>query len=106
VRPRRRFPAGDRRERRERPSASAPGGSSTPRWRRLRVDRSAAASIEELRSLLAPRPMVVLDAPADLRQEIDVWGGQPEPLLALMRRVKERFDPAGVCNRGIFVGGI
>jgi glycolate oxidase FAD binding subunit len=72
----------------------------------LRLEQPTAASVEALRSLLAPRPVVVLDAPADLRQEIDVWGGQPEPLLALMRRVKERFDPTGVCNRGIFVGGI
>jgi glycolate oxidase FAD binding subunit len=72
----------------------------------LRLEQPAAASVEELRRRLAPRPVVVLDAPADLRQEIDVWGGQPEPLLALMRRVKERFDPTGLCNRGIFVGGI
>jgi glycolate oxidase FAD binding subunit len=77
-------------------------------WLRLEQPAAAgaAASVEELRRRLAPRPVVVLDAPADLRERIDVWGGQPEPLLALMRRVKDRFDPSGLCNRGIFVGGI
>ena len=28
------------------------------------------------------------------------------PALELMRSVKRRFDPAGVCNPGLFVGGI
>ncbi|HEX2054261.1 MAG TPA: FAD-binding oxidoreductase [Actinomycetota bacterium] len=77
-------------------------------WLRLEQPgpAEAAASVEDLRSRLAPRPVVVLDAPAEIREKIDVWGSQPESLLALTRRVKDRFDPSGVCNRGIFVGGI
>lgn len=77
-------------------------------WLRLEPADAAdaAAFVEDLRHRLAPRPVVVLDAPTDVRERIDVWGSQPEPLLALMRRVKDRFDPSGVCNRGIFVGGI
>ena len=77
-------------------------------WLRLEPSPSAeaAALLEDLRSSLAPSPVVVLDAPAEVREKIDVWGSQPDPRLALMRRVKERFDPSGVCNRGIFVGGI
>jgi glycolate oxidase FAD binding subunit len=47
---------------------------------------------------------VVLDAPAEVRQKVDVWGD--DGALALMRRVKARFDGPGVCNPGIFVGGI
>ena len=45
---------------------------------------------------------VVLDGPAG----IDRWGTQEGPAVELMRRVKQRFDPAGSCNPGVFVGGI
>jgi glycolate oxidase FAD binding subunit len=65
----------------------------------------AVAAIEELRRRLAPAPCVVLDAPADVRAALDPWGGETGPV-DLMRKVKERFDPAGVCAPGLFVGGI
>ncbi len=49
--------------------------------------------------------VVVLDSPGAVGPG-DRWGtGQPGAL-ALMRRVKARFDPTGTCNPGIFVGGI
>ena len=64
------------------------------------------AAIDELRRELAPSPCVVLDAPPDVRARIDAWGAGDEALLRLMRRVKERFDPAAVCAPGLFVGGI
>jgi glycolate oxidase FAD binding subunit len=49
----------------------------------------------------------VLDAPAAVREAVDPWGRLPaEDVLALMRRIKARFDPAHSCNRGVFVGGI
>src|SRR6266571_5084572 len=67
-------------------------------------DAGLVAAIEELRGALAPRPCVVFDAPEAVRGKVDVWG---EPsALSLMRRVKDRFDPKGTCNPGIFVGGI
>lgn len=47
---------------------------------------------------------VVLDAPAG--SDLDRWGPVPGPALDLMHRVKRRFDPAGTCNPGLFVGGI
>ena len=62
------------------------------------------ASIEELRRRLHRFPCVVLDAPAPVREKIDVWG--ETQAVPLMQRVKARFDPLGVCNRGVFVGGI
>jgi glycolate oxidase FAD binding subunit len=62
--------------------------------------------VRELRARLAPAPCVVLDAPEAVREAVDPWG-EPDPAqVALMRRVKERFDPLGTCNPGIFVGGI
>jgi glycolate dehydrogenase FAD-binding subunit len=45
---------------------------------------------------------VVLDGPEVLTR----WEGHEGPAVELMRRVKQRFDPAGTCNPGTFVGGI
>jgi glycolate oxidase FAD binding subunit len=62
------------------------------------------SSVEEVRRRLRPFACVVLDAPAEVRAKVDVWGD--DEAVPLMRRVKARFDPSGVCNPGIFVGGI
>jgi len=65
---------------------------------------SLVSSIEDLRRRLDPFACVVLDAPPQVREKVDVWGkAQAVPL---MRRVKARFDPHNVCNPGLFVGGI
>lgn len=70
-----------------------------------RQSDDVTAAIGELRRRLAPAPCVVLDAPADVRAALDPWGGETGPV-ELMRKVKERFDPADVCAPGLFVGGI
>ena len=62
------------------------------------------SDIEQVRRRLHPFPCVVLDAPAEVREKAEVWGD--ERAVPLMRRVKARFDGPGVCNPGIFVGGI
>lgn len=49
---------------------------------------------------------VVLDLPEALRGQVDAWGASDGAPLELMRSVKRRFDPSGVLNRGVFVGGI
>jgi glycolate dehydrogenase FAD-binding subunit len=50
---------------------------------------------------------VLLDAPPGVREEVDPWGPLPAAsALGLMRRIKDRFDPAHACNPGVFVGGI
>ena len=77
-------------------------------WIQLPAGDSAAdtaARIERLRESLKPAPCVVLDAPTEVRAALDPWGGETGPV-DLMRKVKERFDPAGVCAPGLFVGGI
>lgn len=63
-------------------------------------------AIGELREALEPFPCVVLDAPEAVRDAVDVWGEPEGGRLALSRRLKARFDPQGVCNPGVFVGGI
>ncbi len=65
-----------------------------------------AAALAGLRAALRPAPCVLLDAPAALRGAVDPWDMPEGPELDLLRRVKARFDPADVCNRGRYCGGI
>jgi glycolate oxidase FAD binding subunit len=46
----------------------------------------------------------VIDAAAGVKAAVDSWG--PVPALALMRRVKDQFDPDHRLSPGRFVGGI
>ena len=48
--------------------------------------------------------VVVVDAPPEVKEAVDVWG--PVPALDLMRRVKDQFDPGHRLSPGRFVGGI
>ena len=77
-------------------------------WLRLDglADATAVARVQELREALAPAPVVVLDAPAAVRDAVDPWGPADPVHLALLRSVKARFDPTGACAPGLFVGGI
>jgi FAD/FMN-containing dehydrogenase len=49
---------------------------------------------------------VALDLPATARGAIDPWNVPEGPRLELMREIKREFDPAGICNAGVFVGSI
>lgn len=49
---------------------------------------------------------VVLDLPTSARGAVDPWALSDGPELELMRRIKRRFDPADICNPGVFVGRI
>ena len=51
---------------------------------------------ERVRDALSPSPCAVLDG----RGELDAWGPR-DPGALSWRRVKERFDPAGVCAPGL-----
>jgi glycolate oxidase FAD binding subunit len=65
-----------------------------------------AEAVRALREALRPAPCVIADAPEEVRAEVDPWDADHAQPLELMRRVKERFDPAGACNPGLYVGGI
>ena len=66
----------------------------------------APAVVERLRAtaVRAGGHAVVLTAPRAVREAVDMWG--PVAGLALMRRVKDRFDPEHRFAPGRFVGGI
>ena len=49
--------------------------------------------------------LVIEAAPADLRAECGTWGTVPASI-GLQREIKQRFDPAGICNPGILPGGV
>ncbi len=49
--------------------------------------------------------LVTMEAPAAVRGAFDPWG-TPPPSFALMRALKERFDPQRRLNPGGFVGGL
>ena len=48
---------------------------------------------------------VVEHCPLSVKRGIDVWGETTETI-EIMRRIKDKFDPARVLNPGRFVGGI
>jgi len=48
---------------------------------------------------------VVEQCPLPIKRGIDVWG-DPLDSLAVMRRIKDKFDPGGILNPGRFLGGI
>jgi glycolate oxidase FAD binding subunit len=68
----------------------------------LDVGRIAAVRAE----LPAGSAAVVLDLPASARGAVDPWNLGEGAELEMMRGLKAGFDPAGVCNPGVFVGGI
>lgn len=51
---------------------------------------------------------VVEHCPLAVKAGIDVWDSGPnlEQELAIMRRIKDKFDPAGILNPGRFMGGL
>jgi glycolate oxidase FAD binding subunit len=68
---------------------------------------AGAEAVSELRDQLAPLVCVVLDAPEEVRSELDPWGiDGASGAVELMRRTKARFDPDGVCSPGVFAGGL
>jgi glycolate oxidase FAD binding subunit len=70
------------------------------------VELDPEAVIRFRSNLPAGAVSVLLDAPTELRQNVDPWGAGDGAALELMRRIKQRFDPPRTCNPGLFVGGL
>jgi glycolate oxidase FAD binding subunit len=69
----------------------------------LGVSYVTGADVAALRDALAPRACTVLDG-ADRVDE--PWPAVDPGALAVMERVKARFDPARTFRPGAFVGGL
>ncbi len=69
-------------------------------------DDRLAAELAQLRATAARHggSVVLRCAAPDRKAALDVWG--PVPALALMRRLKDQFDPEHRLSPGRFVGGI
>jgi glycolate oxidase FAD binding subunit len=67
------------------------------------ISLPAGADVAAVREALGPRPVAVLDGATTVA---DPWPTAPAGSLAVMARVKERFDPARIFRPGAFVGGI
>ena len=69
---------------------------------------AVGAVVERLRAFVAPvgGSVVIQRAPAAVRVAVDPWGPIEPGSAALMRGLKNEFDPKRVLNPGRFVGGL
>ena len=82
---------------------AAAGGARVVSRVALGISYVADADVGALREALAPRPCTVLDG-AD--RVSDPWPVVDPGALAVMERIKARFDPARAFRPGAFVGGL
>ena len=67
---------------------------------------TAGVALQGLRAVVgAQGQVVVLAAPPQAKETLDVWG-PPPPGFPIMRTLKQALDPNHVLNSGRFVGGI
>ena len=76
-------------------------------WIVARPSRAAASQFHKLVALAGEQRghAVMFAAPPELKQSLDVWGLQP-PALALMRKIKQQFDPQAMLNPGRHINRI
>jgi glycolate oxidase FAD binding subunit len=68
----------------------------------------AAAVTARIRALAAEvgGAVVIARGSVELRRSVDPWGPVEPGVLALMRALREEFDPGRVLNPGRYVGGL
>jgi len=88
------------------PRSGALSGARVPTSQAARQAAQVTEVLDAVRTILLARggTCVVLDAPAAVRDRLDMWG--PVEGLDLMRAVKAQFDPDRRLAPGRFVGGI
>jgi glycolate oxidase FAD binding subunit len=69
------------------------------------IASDAAPHVGTMRDDGGAAAVVVHAMPDRYRSAIDAWG-PPPPAFPVMRELKARFDPRGLCNPGRFVGGL
>ena len=71
------------------------------------ADQSILDAVQQTRQIASRYggTAVVEHCPLPVKRQIDVWGDAPDSL-AVMRSIKDRFDPNGILNPGRFLGGI
>ncbi|MBC6461912.1 FAD-binding oxidoreductase [Actinomadura sp. HBU206391] len=85
--------------------AQARGSAGNGVWQlALPAEAGAQRVAEVVDAARALGHAVVLTAPPEVRERLDMWG--PVPALALMHRVKDQFDPEHRLSPGRFAGGI
>ena len=85
------------------------GGGRLLWWDDLSRENASAVA-ERLRQIQAAAVSLGGDAivetcPHEVKELIDVWGPEPSGM-AIMRSIKEQFDPNNVLNPGRFIGGL
>ena len=77
-------------------------------WMRLPGTDDAAEKVAAVRSELpgSSQHCLLLDADEATRTKASVWGDVGMGELKLMRSIKSRFDPAGVCAPGIYLADL
>jgi glycolate oxidase FAD binding subunit len=90
-------------------AARAAGATVTSRaalglsWLTLPAGTDVAQRVAALRQALAPRACTVLDGSSLVGEP---WPVEQPGVVAVMRRVKDRFDPARIFRPGSYLGGI
>jgi len=76
-------------------------------WLVVAANQAAVALFPRLIALAQQQHghAIIFAAPSQLKQAVDVWGPTTSGH-ALMRKIKQEFDPSGLFNPGRFVGGL